>query len=134
MLRVRNVQHSQPLTPIDSDRNSVNAPRPDDAELFVREPLQLQCFVGGPFEASVGVEGAVAEPASALEPADEGLEGVGEDDDNDAEGEGEEEPEEGEVEVGAGEDLLWFWRVSEGVGGKGKANLPGFCKGCGLLQ
>lgn len=80
------------------------------AELLVRQALQLERAVCRPFEAVVDVEVALA-----LDVGDAGLEGVGEDDEGAAEREDDGEAEGAEGGVGRAADFLGGWReeVSE---------------------
>lgn len=101
MLQVRDVQHCQPLSFLRHGHPLVAAVPDAHAELLVGKTLQLELFVGAPFEARVGVE-----VAASLDECYEGLEDPGEADDEAACGEDQGEEEDGEVGLYSGEDAL----------------------------
>lgn len=73
-----------------------------EAELLVREPLQLQRFIGAPLQPGVLVQAAPA----LLSATEERLKSVRDDDDERAEPERQAQAESVEIGVSGGEDFL----------------------------
>lgn len=116
MRSVAQVEDPKPLESFRHRHVGVAAHPGTNAQFFVRQPLELEGLVHGPFEPRIDVE-----VAAALDPDSERLDGVRKDDDETADYEDGGQTEDGEVDVGCAEDFLveGDWRSASCTGGGG---------------